>query len=86
MSSTRDEDARNKRLFDIRTVERNIKKGLITRKDYEKYVKSLADVAALVAPPDEGRRDDDDDDVEDDDDDDDAPHLDGQGKTNSVPA
>jgi len=52
MSSTRDEDARNKRLFDIRTVERNIKKGLITRKDYEKYVKSLADVSALVAPPD----------------------------------
>ena len=60
MSSTRDEDARNKRLFDIRTVERNIKKGLITRKDYEKYLKSLADVSAQVAPPDEGDLDDDD--------------------------
>jgi hypothetical protein len=26
-------------------VERNIKKGLITRKDYEKHLKSLDDVA-----------------------------------------
>ena len=28
-----------------RTVERNIKKGLITRKDYEKHLKTLEDVA-----------------------------------------
>ena len=82
MSSTRDEDARNKRLFDIRTVERNIKKGLITRKDYEKYVKSLADVSALVAPPDTGRLDDDDDD----DDDDELTLADGEpGRTSSTP-
>jgi hypothetical protein len=31
------------RVFDIRTVERNIKKGLITRKDHDKYLKGLAD-------------------------------------------
>ena len=41
----RDQDAKNSRLFDRRTVERNIKKGLITRKDYEKHLKALEDVA-----------------------------------------
>ena len=39
------EDARTARLYDRRTVERNIKKGLLTRKDYEKHLKSLDDVA-----------------------------------------
>lgn len=38
-------DSRAARLYDKRTVERNIKKGLITRKDYEKHMKSLEDVA-----------------------------------------
>jgi hypothetical protein len=33
------------KLFDKRTVERNIKKGLITRKDHEKHIKTLEDVA-----------------------------------------
>ena len=33
------------RLYDKRTVERNIKKGLITRKDYEKFLKGLDDVS-----------------------------------------
>jgi hypothetical protein len=37
-------DPKIDRLYDRRTVERNIKKGLITRKDYEKHLKSLADV------------------------------------------
>jgi hypothetical protein len=61
----RDQDAaRTGRLFDRRTVERNIKKGLVTRKDYEKHLKSLDDVAEKgvyggTEP------DDDDDDVED---------------------
>ena len=41
---SRDADAKSARLFDRRTVERNIKKGLITRKDYEKYLKGLGDV------------------------------------------
>jgi hypothetical protein len=31
------------RLYDTRTVERNIKRGLINRKDYEKHLKSLPD-------------------------------------------
>ncbi|HEY4395038.1 MAG TPA: hypothetical protein VGP64_13295 [Polyangia bacterium] len=33
------------RLFDKRTVDRNIKKGLIARKDYDKHIKGLEDVA-----------------------------------------
>ena len=41
----RDQDIKNSRLYDRRTVERSIKKGLITRKDYEKHLKSLDDVA-----------------------------------------
>jgi hypothetical protein len=38
-------DPKLARLFDKRTVERNIKKGLVTRKDYDKYLKTLEDVA-----------------------------------------
>ena len=38
-------DTKGARLFDKRTVERNIKKGLLSRKDYEKYLKSLDDAA-----------------------------------------
>ena len=53
MSSTRDADAKAQRLFDVRTLERNIKRGLTTRKDYEKYLKSLEDVTAKVAPTEE---------------------------------
>lgn len=45
-----EDEAKNARLFDLRTVERNIKRGLITRKDYERYLKSLADAAGNVAP------------------------------------
>jgi len=41
----RDQDAKNSRLYDRRTVERSIKKGLFTRKDYEKHLKTLEDVA-----------------------------------------
>jgi hypothetical protein len=40
---SRDAEAKNMRLYDRRTIERNIKKGLITRKDYEKFLKSLDD-------------------------------------------
>jgi len=50
---SRDEEAPDPRLFDRRIVERNIKRGLTTRKDYEKYLKSLPDVAANVKSPDE---------------------------------
>jgi hypothetical protein len=38
-------DPKTARLYDKRTVERNIKKGLISRKDYDKYLKSLDDAA-----------------------------------------
>ena len=48
----RDEDVKDVRLFDIRTVERNIKRGVITRKDYEKHLKSLADASDKVIPAD----------------------------------
>jgi hypothetical protein len=41
---SRDADPKVTRLFDKRTVERNIKKGLVTRKDYEKHMKGLEDV------------------------------------------
>ncbi len=50
---TRDEEAaKDPRLFDRRIVERNIKRGVITRKDYEKFLKSLDDAANKIAPPD----------------------------------
>jgi hypothetical protein len=48
---SRDEDAKDVRLFDLRTVERNIKRGLTTRKEYERFLKSLGDAADKVAPP-----------------------------------
>ena len=48
---SREDEAKNDRLFDSRTVERNIRKGLITRKDYEKYLKGLNDVTDKIAPP-----------------------------------
>ncbi len=38
-------DTKTARLFDKRTVERSIKKGLVARKDYEKFVKALDDVS-----------------------------------------
>ncbi len=46
------------RLYDIRVLERNVRKGLIARKDVEKYLKGLPDrtdnTAPLAAPvPDE---------------------------------
>lgn len=47
---SRDEEAKDVHLFDSRTVERNIKRGLITRKEYERFLKSLPDAAGNVAP------------------------------------
>ncbi|MGD0837295.1 MAG: hypothetical protein ABSB49_11705 [Polyangia bacterium] len=45
---SRDEESKDARLFDTRTVERNIKRGLITRKEYERFLKSLADAGENV--------------------------------------
>ena len=47
---SRDEEVRDVRLFDLRTVERNIKRGVITRKEYERHLKSLPDAGANVLP------------------------------------
>ena len=47
----------NEYLFDHRIVEKNIRKGLITRKQYEDHLKSLSDAegnAEYVSLEDEG--------------------------------
>lgn len=51
---SRDEDEKHARLFDVRTVERNIKKGLATRKDYERYLKDLEDAREKAEAADAG--------------------------------
>jgi hypothetical protein len=66
----RDEEAKNLRLYDKRIVERNIKKGLITRKDQEKFLKALPDAADKVIPPEER--------IDEGPDDDDGPDLDDE--------
>jgi hypothetical protein len=38
-------DPKLTRLYDKRTVDRSIKKGLLTRKDFDKHLKALEDVA-----------------------------------------
>jgi hypothetical protein len=48
---SREEEVKDVRLFDLRTVERNIKRGLITRKEYERHLKSLPDASDNVTPP-----------------------------------
>ena len=48
---SREEEVKDVRLFDLRTVERNIKRGLITRKEYERHLKSLPDASENVTPP-----------------------------------
>ena len=45
---SREEEVKDTHLFDVRTVERNLKRGLITRKEYERFLKSLSDAAANV--------------------------------------
>jgi hypothetical protein len=64
---SRDTEAKNERLYDKRTVDRSIKKGLLTRKDFDKHLKGLDDVASkgVFGGPEEGADDDDADDVAD---------------------
>jgi hypothetical protein len=59
---SRDVEAKNDRLYDKRTVDRSIKKGLLTRKDYEKHLKGLDDVApkGVFGGPQDTHDDDDD--------------------------
>jgi hypothetical protein len=47
---SREEEVKDVRLFDLRTIERNIKRGLITRKEYERFLKALPDAAEKIAP------------------------------------
>lgn len=58
------------RLFDVRTVERNIEKGLITRDEYKEYLESLDDSAdnaeSMEAEFEEGVLDEDEEEEEDD--------------------
>jgi hypothetical protein len=68
---SREEEAKNVRLYDVRTIDRTIRKGLVTRKDYDKYLKALPDVSDKAAPADALSLDDDDDDIDDDIDDED---------------
>jgi hypothetical protein len=42
---TRDE----RRMWDVRVLERNLRRGLISRKDYDRYLKSLPDSVANAA-------------------------------------
>jgi hypothetical protein len=49
------------RFWDVRTLERRLRKGQITKKDYEKHLKSLDDVEHKKAPIDLDSVDDDDD-------------------------
>jgi len=37
-------DANDSRMFDVRLVERNIRRGLLTRKEVDKFHKTLPDV------------------------------------------
>jgi hypothetical protein len=39
--------------FDIRTIERNTKSGIITQKDYETYLSKLPDLSDKVFNPEE---------------------------------
>jgi len=50
---SREEQAKLLRLYDRRVVERNIKKGLVHRKDYDKHLKALNDSTANIASPEE---------------------------------
>ncbi len=45
-------DAHEMHQFDTRILERNIKRGLISRKDYDKFLKSIPDSKDKVRPPD----------------------------------
>ncbi|MSP62100.1 MAG: hypothetical protein EXR72_17550 [Myxococcales bacterium] len=43
--TTRDES----KLYDVRTLERRMRRGVINKKDFEKYLKALPDCSANVA-------------------------------------
>jgi hypothetical protein len=57
------------RFWDVRTLERRLRRGQVTKKDYEKHLKSLPDIADKAAPVEADDLDDDDDDDFDDEED-----------------
>ena len=65
MTITRDDP----RFWDVRTLERRLRKGLITKKDYDKYLKTIPDASEKQAPIDLSAVDDEEDDDYGDDDD-----------------
>ena len=44
------------RFWDVRTLERKLRKGIISRKDYDKHLKSLDDSSGKVAPAEESEQ------------------------------
>ncbi len=56
------------RLMDLRTVQRNIQSGLITKEQYDEYLATLPDVGDNAEALGSGEDEDDDDDDEDEDD------------------
>jgi len=48
-------DTPDPHLYDVRNIERNIKRGLLSRKDYEKHLKGLPDSKEKALPMDEAR-------------------------------
>lgn len=40
----------HERLFDLRTIRRNVRSGLLTREKVEEYMKSLPDMSENIAP------------------------------------
>jgi hypothetical protein len=46
MSGEAKTETKPERLYDKRTIDRSIKKGLLTRKDFDKHLKALEDVTA----------------------------------------
>lgn len=61
MTITRDDP----RFWDVRTLNRRLRRGQLSKKDYEKFLKTLPDVAEKVAPADPDAVDDDEDDDDD---------------------
>ncbi len=64
---SREAEPKNDKLYDKRTIDRSIKKGLLTRKDFDKHLKALEDTASkgVFGGPQEGDDEDDADDIDD---------------------
>ena len=61
MTITRDDP----RFWDVRTLHRRLRRGQLSKKEYEKFLKSLPDVSDKVAPANlDGGDDDDEDDLD----------------------